>query len=105
MKAGNEDFLTEVLIALGLLILCALGYKTIAWFRQDARGSARREDDALLPFREAFEAGEISREELDRVRQALQRQAAPPPDRPPAEPPQRPGGESPAATHPSTDSP
>lgn len=103
MKGGNEEFLMEVLIALGLLILCALGYKTIAWFRQDARGSARREEDALLPFREAFEAGEISRDELDRVREAMQRQSSPRSDRP-AEPRPTSDGEPPAATHPSAES-
>jgi hypothetical protein len=104
MKTGDEEFLAEVLTALGLLILCALGYKTIAWFRQDARGAARREEDALLPFRQAFEAGEISRAELDRVRAAMQRQTTPQPDRA-SEPPQRPDTESEAAMLPSADPP
>jgi len=76
MRGWDENFLTDALLVLGLLILCTLGYKTIAWFRQDARGSARREEDALLPFRDAFEAGEISREEFQRVRDAMQRQGA-----------------------------
>lgn len=74
MPAWNQDFWAQVVAALGLLILCVLGYRTIAWFRQDAHGTFRREEDALMPFREAFEAGEIDREEYERVQAALTRQ-------------------------------
>jgi hypothetical protein len=86
MPAWNQDFLAQGLAGLGLLILCVLGYRTIAWFRQDARGTFRREEDALMPFREAFEAGEIDREEYERVKAALTRQQGCPPETRPAAP-------------------
>ena len=85
-----QDFLTQVAVILGLIVLCVLGYRTIAWFRQDAHGVIHREEDALQPFLEAFEAGEIDREEFDRVRAALERQRTPSPTSPPPAPPSAP---------------
>jgi uncharacterized membrane protein len=80
MGVLQQEFLAQVFVVLGLLVLCVLGYRAIALFRQDARGMIHREEDALLPFREALDAGEIDREEFDRVREALERQrtSAPP---------------------------
>lgn len=76
MGAIDQQFLTQILAGVGLLVLCVIGYRTIVWFRQDVRGPIQREEDALIPFREAFEAGEIDRDELERVRVALERQRA-----------------------------
>lgn len=82
MGALQQEFLTQILAVLGLVVLCSIGYRAIAWFRQDARGVIHREEDALLPFREALDAGEIDREEFDRVRAALERQRTSVPAKP-----------------------
>jgi hypothetical protein len=64
----------EILLGTSLFILAAIGARIISWSRQETRGSLKREQDALEPFREAFEAGEIDREEFERLTQALERQ-------------------------------
>ena len=77
MPALDLKHVYELLGVLATVVVCFVGYRFIMLARRSARGELVEVDDPLKTFRDALAAGEIDREEYERIRAAMD--ASPPP--------------------------